>query len=34
VPSKKAAAVQLALEWDDNELEKFLDETAGRHLTN
>jgi hypothetical protein len=34
VPTKEAAAVQPALEWDDDELEKFLDETAGRHLTN
>jgi hypothetical protein len=33
VPTKEAAAVQPALEWDDDELEKFLDETAGRHLT-
>jgi hypothetical protein len=34
VPTKETAAVQPALEWDDDELEKFLDETAGRHLTN
>merc|ERR1712079_248146 len=34
VATKEAAAVQPALEWDDAELEKFLDETAGRHLTN
>jgi len=34
VPTKEAAAAQPALEWDDDELEKFLDETAGRHLTN
>merc|ERR1712141_845930 len=34
VPTKEAAAVRPALEWDDAELEKFLDETAGRHLTN
>merc|ERR1712203_214618 len=34
VPTKETAAAQPALEWDDDELEKFLDETAGRHLTN
>jgi hypothetical protein len=34
VPTKEVSAVQPALEWDDAELEKFLDETAGRHLTN
>merc|ERR1719510_1226244 len=28
VPTKETAAVQPALEWDDDELEKFLDETA------
>merc|ERR1712141_98502 len=34
VSTKEAAAAQPALEWGDDELEKFLDETAGRHLTN
>merc|ERR1712141_101335 len=34
VPTKETAAAKPALEWDDAELEKFLDETAGRHLTN